>query len=272
MMATSRNKALIAAKKYLPEEGEVDKVFTEVLVSVMGGIHGGLVANSPRLKFDFALDLDRNVERQLGHANGTAGVSPDGWTEDLEDEIGEAVDDAWLPVEAGRRVHHAEDAVPGAYAIQIAEAALEAAQDSQRREARRGISLLWRDLSPDLSQRERERPIGIRRAMAGDEGFRAGDPDELERKYNASWRLQWLGQHQTEHSESFFYLGHGSPRRLGRYHTSEIRKLHDAQRAILGRCEYHGGPSLSSAGVTPIRLPPSSPNLNAYAERSCVLW
>jgi hypothetical protein len=57
------------------------------------------VANSLRLKFDFASDLDRNVERQLGHANGTPGVSPDGWTEDLDDEIGEAVYDAWLPVE-----------------------------------------------------------------------------------------------------------------------------------------------------------------------------
>jgi putative transposase len=32
-------------------------------------------------------------------------------------------------------------------------------------------------------------------------------------------------------------------------------------------CTFQFRALLSSAGVTPIRLPPSSPNLNAYAER-----
>ena len=55
-----------------------------------------------------ALDLDRNVERQLGHTYSGAGVDTC-VTEHIEHELAAAVDHRWRLIEPGRAIDHSED-------------------------------------------------------------------------------------------------------------------------------------------------------------------
>src|SRR5262245_46944953 len=83
------------------------------------------------LQLDLGLDLHRDVEWQLGHADGTARMRACLRPPQLENQVGEAIDHRRLPVETGRRVDHAEHAMPLAHPIEVAERALQAAEDAQ---------------------------------------------------------------------------------------------------------------------------------------------
>src|SRR3954451_16817572 len=77
------------------------------------------------------LDLDRDVEGQLGQTDGAARV-PAGLAEDLDEQIGATVDDLWRLVEARRDVHHAEHLHDALDAIEITEFGLHRGEDRQR--------------------------------------------------------------------------------------------------------------------------------------------
>src|SRR6185503_15711989 len=87
-------------------------------------------------------DLDRQIEWQLRHPDRAARVGAPVRPEQLEDQIGEAVDHERLLVESGCRVDHAEHARPGADSIEIAELALEVAEDRESHKSRRLVTLL----------------------------------------------------------------------------------------------------------------------------------
>jgi hypothetical protein len=51
-------------------------------------------------ELDFSFDLDGNIERKLRHAYGTSGVRTPVMAKNLDHQLGEAIDDGWLLVEA----------------------------------------------------------------------------------------------------------------------------------------------------------------------------
>src|SRR5690606_16536891 len=85
----------------------------------------------PLADLDLALDLDRNAEGQFSHADGAARMGAPLLAKDLDDQVAESVDDCGLPVEARRRIDHAEHSGPGDDAIQAAEFTLQAAPDGK---------------------------------------------------------------------------------------------------------------------------------------------
>src|SRR5258706_1204411 len=76
-------------------------------------------------QLDFAFDLDRDIERQLGETDRAARMRTALRAEDLDDEFGEAIDDERLTIAIRRGVDHPEDARPRADTIQIAQRALQ---------------------------------------------------------------------------------------------------------------------------------------------------
>src|SRR5215831_19363569 len=87
-------------------------------------------------------DFHRYAEGELGHSDGRPRVPAALRPVQLDDQLGEAVDDGGLIPEAGRRVHHAEHAQPSRYAVEIAELALQAAENRKPRETRAELRLL----------------------------------------------------------------------------------------------------------------------------------
>lgn len=69
----------------------------------------------------------------------------------------------------GGAVDHAEDPHPGADALEAAELALQAAEDRQSREPGGLIGLLGRDFGAHPTQRRRQRAVGPRRTMTGED-------------------------------------------------------------------------------------------------------
>ncbi len=61
---------------------------------------------------------------------------------EFQNQVGEAVDDCRLLIEAGSGIDHTEDAQPGRHAVQIAQFAFQVAQNRQRHQARRLVALL----------------------------------------------------------------------------------------------------------------------------------
>jgi hypothetical protein len=104
------------------------------------------------VKFDFAFDLDRDLEREFGNADRAPGVRANRGAEDFDDEIREAVDDRRLIGEAGRGVDHSEDSGPGADAIEASELTLKAAEDSEAGETGGEKGLLLRNVLTDLPE------------------------------------------------------------------------------------------------------------------------
>ena len=83
-------------------------------------------------------------------------------TEHREDQVGEAVDHGWMTVEIRRAVHHAEDAHPPGDTIEVAELALQAAEDREADLARDLLSLLQRVTSvPTLPNGPASDPSGF---------------------------------------------------------------------------------------------------------------
>lgn len=79
------------------------------------------------LGFDFRLtfDLDRYIERQLGHTDCASSMRTAFRAIQLKNEIREAVDYVGLSIETGRGVDHAKHSVPPADAIKVAQQTLE---------------------------------------------------------------------------------------------------------------------------------------------------
>jgi hypothetical protein len=65
------------------------------------------------LDLDLPLDLHRNPERQLGHADCRANVLPDILPVELQNQIGEAIDHDWLLANSGSRGDHSKHTEPG---------------------------------------------------------------------------------------------------------------------------------------------------------------
>jgi hypothetical protein len=89
-------------------------------------------------------------------------------TEHREDQVGEAVDHRGMPIESRRTVHHAEDAHPARDAIEVAELALQAAEDREPDLARDFGRLLERHVGADLAERPCERAVRGGSATASD--------------------------------------------------------------------------------------------------------
>ena len=166
------------------------------------------VTRALRGEFNLALNLHRNIERQLGHAHGAAAVGSDFGAEQFEDQIREPVDDAGLLAEARCRVHHAKHARPAGYAVQatrcVTQCALQAAQNRQRGEAGGGVALLQRHLPPQLAQRLREGAVRVLRPVAGDQRAVANDPNRLKRQNHAGRRLHGQRQRQPQGAQPAF--------------------------------------------------------------------
>jgi hypothetical protein len=79
------------------------------------------------------LDLDGKVEGRPGHADGASGMTTAFRAEEREDELGEAVDDERMLVEAFGGVHHAECAEPGGDPVEFTKGWLEARENGGSR-------------------------------------------------------------------------------------------------------------------------------------------
>src|SRR5579863_10677842 len=96
------------------------------------------------------LDLDSDADRQLGQANGCAGMPP-GLAEDLDQQIRASVQDRRGLVKAGSHIHHAEDLDDPLDPVEIAKFGLEGSQDRQCRHPRRLAALLQSEITADLA-------------------------------------------------------------------------------------------------------------------------
>jgi hypothetical protein len=105
----------------------------------------------------------------------------------LQDQVGEAVDHVGGLRVARVGVDHAVDHQPRGHPIQIAERALEAAQDRQGGGTGGLLRGLQRDLAGDLAEGPAERSVGRQRAMAGHERSATGDTDPDKRELEAGW-------------------------------------------------------------------------------------
>src|SRR3954471_19024533 len=110
------------------------------------------------------LDLNSDVERQLGHPDGGAGMAPR-VAEDVHQQIAAAVDDAGRVVEAGRAVDHAEQLHDRGHAIQGAELGAQDGQQIRPPPPARVGDLGQGQVAPDLALPE---PRRVPRALAGD--------------------------------------------------------------------------------------------------------
>lgn len=115
---------------------------------------------------DYTGDLHRNVEWQLREAHRAARVRSDLRAEDIDDQVGEPIDDTGLPPEPRRGIHHAEDPRPRGDSIEIAELTLQASKYRQAGESRCVIGLLFGDFKTHLAERRRERAVRVGGSMA----------------------------------------------------------------------------------------------------------
>ena len=120
-------------------------------------------------------------------------MAADLWTEHIEDEIRESVDDGRLLIEVLGRIDHPEHPHPTGDPIERAEFPMEGAEHRQCSETRRDNSLLKRHISSNLAERSSQRTIYRLRPVARDNNPVTLDIHEDERKHNA-WRgldLRW---------------------------------------------------------------------------------
>jgi len=125
-------------------------------------------------------------------------VGPDLGAVEFEDQVREAVDHGRHAVEAGRGVDHAEHPHPGADAVEVAEGALQAAEDAERCQACRFIALLDAEFAPDLAQRQGESAVAGGRTVARYERPPADQPDPRKGQHHTGRQLGGRRQRQAE--------------------------------------------------------------------------
>ena len=163
---------------------------------------------SSRKQFNFTLELHRDVEGELCHPYRTSSVGALVRAEDLDDEVGEAIDDRGLLVEARGRVDHSENACPRSNSIQVAELTLQAAEYRQRSQSCRGIGLFQRYVAPDLAERLRKRAICVGWPVTGDHRSCTNDPDPREWQDDAWRKLERRRERKAEVYQSLVNFGH----------------------------------------------------------------
>src|SRR5229473_8639819 len=129
-------------------------------------------------------------------------------SKELEDEVGEAVDDGRLLDKAGCGVDHPENAHPMRDAVEIPKLAFEIAEHRQGRELCRHVALLKRQLASDLAQRLREGPLGTLRPVPGNDRAISDQAHVDKGKDNAGGRAEGWRQDQAESGEAGFDFGH----------------------------------------------------------------
>src|SRR6478609_9497396 len=151
--APSRSASLSTASKYSPPRSGVPNAVAPSGGS--GGAGSACVAglgtiSCSRVDRGDELDLHRDVEGELGEADGGPRVTP-GVAEHLHEQVGAPVDDGGCPVESGRDIDHAEHLHDAADAVQVAELGTERREDRARRHAGRLHPLLERHVPSDLA-------------------------------------------------------------------------------------------------------------------------
>src|SRR5215475_12174856 len=122
---------------------------------------------SALLHLEDHLDLDGDAARQFGHPHRRARV-PALLAEDLDHEIGEAVDDLGLLAEALGRVDHAQHLDDALDLVEAAQHGARRAEEVDTDLAGDLVAILRGEIAPDLAARGRL-AIDAARAMAGEE-------------------------------------------------------------------------------------------------------
>ena len=135
-------------------------------------------------------------------------MAADLWTEHIEDEIRESVDDSRLLIEVRGRIDHPEHPHPTRDPIERAEFSMEGAEHRQCGEARRCDSLVKRHFSSNLAERRSHGAICRLRSVTRNNNPVTLDIHEGERKHNAWWGLDLGWQCQPEMGEPFFDMTH----------------------------------------------------------------
>ena len=118
------------------------------------------------LDFKFRFNLHWNIEWQLRHANSTARVCANLRSIELEDGIGEPIDNTRLFVEAWSGVDHTENTPPGSNAVEVAAGALQASEDGKCRQTGGGVALLDGQFPSGLAQWPRNGAVGVLSAVS----------------------------------------------------------------------------------------------------------
>jgi hypothetical protein len=173
-----KNKKLFFVNKSSPtqQQGLKNATFDKVCGSYLSRVKGLLPKSvlcfdklsyfNLRVDFDFRFNLHWNIKWQLRHANSTARVSADLRAIEIEDEIGEPIDNTRLFVETWSRVNHAEDATPGSNAVEVTESALQTAEDGKCGQTGGGIALLDGQFPSEFAQWPRNGAVGVLSAVS----------------------------------------------------------------------------------------------------------
>src|SRR5208283_5855471 len=85
---------------------------------------------------------------------------------ELQDQVRKAVDHCGLLRKSRRGSNHPENAQPRSHAVEVAQSALETAQNRERREASGVIALLDLEFAPKLAQGWCDAPVGVLRPVS----------------------------------------------------------------------------------------------------------
>jgi tetratricopeptide (TPR) repeat protein len=173
-----------------------------------------------------SLDFHRDVEGEFGDTDRGAGVGAGVGTPQVQDQVGEAVDDGGRPGETGSHVDHAEHAEPARHPVQVAEGAPQVGHHGQAGQPGGVVGLLLADISAHLAGHRGERAVGLERAVAGDEGAAGPEPDPREGQLLPGRGLERLGELEAEFGQAAFDA-----------HTGYLAGIHSPAGVLLDEVE-----------------------------------
>src|SRR5687768_1937847 len=162
-----------------------------------------LVGGTGGVDLEDHLDFDGDVEGELEHADGGAGVAA-AFAEEVDQQLGGAVDDLRLVVKAGGAVDEAEQLDDAADAVEIAESVLDGSQGVEHDELGGGAALLDIEVLAELA--DEDALLILNRAVAG-------DVEQVANLHRADVFADWLArwrQLETEVAQAGFSLRHDS--------------------------------------------------------------
>src|SRR6478609_8498141 len=170
------------------------------------------------------LDLDRDVEGELGRADSRARVIA-GLSPHVEYQLREAIDHRGSLAEAGRAVDEPECLHPPRDPVQIAQLLLQRCEDREAGEAGGLVGLLDRHVGVDLSLHEDL--LAVHGQMARDIGEPVTDANELEGKLDPRRRREGPRESQPELAQPVLDGAHGRTiaRRLPRFRPRPVLAL-----------------------------------------------